>query len=267
MAAPESNTGANGYSNVAPITVTAANVLLNAGAGTAAYVQIGNGGYKSGLNLAGGTATNGGNITVTSGHAVSLTGNGADAYVQIGNGGSQSNLNAAASAGGSDSGDIVVHAPERRGRLGDAGRRRRRQRLRQIGNGGYGANSGPTTTVANWTVTGNVTVTDLSLTGGNAGANAYALIGNGDASHHSVGNISGDIVIDANGQITYTDGTAPHSRGTIGNFTGQGTVTGTITGAQPPSDVTTDPVVIGNIAVEHRRQRLRPPTPRSSPRW
>jgi filamentous hemagglutinin family protein len=246
----ESNTGVSGgYSNTGAISVTAANVFLNAGGGAGAYSQIGNGGYKSGLNIAGGTANNGGDITITSGHAVTLTGNGADAYAQIGNGGSQSNQNAAAAAGGSDSGNIVVHAPN--GAAGSvtltagAGA----SAYAQIGNGGYAVNSGPNATVASWTITGDVSVTDLVLTGGNTGPNAYAQIGNGDASHNSTGNVSGNITIDANGQITYSDGTAPHSPATIGNFTGQGTVTGTLTGAQPPSDVTTDPAVIGNIAV------------------
>ncbi|HEY4940438.1 MAG TPA: filamentous hemagglutinin N-terminal domain-containing protein [Rhizomicrobium sp.] len=245
----ESNTGANGYSNVATITVTAANVLLGAGAGAAAYVEIGNGGYKSGLNLAGGTASNGGNITVTSGHAVTLTGNGADAYAQIGNGGSQSNLNAAASAGGSDSGDIVVHAPNGAAGAVTLSAGAGANAYTMIGNGGYAINFGPTTTLANWTVSGDISVTDLALAGGNGGANAYSVIGNGDASKHGIGNISGNIVIDANGQITYSKGTAADSPGTIGNFTGQGSVTGTLTGAQPPSDVTTDPAVLGNIAV------------------
>ncbi len=243
----ESNTGANGYSNVAAITLNAANVTLAAGTGNASYVQIGNGGYKSGLNLAGGTATNGGAITITSGHAVTLTGNGADAYSQIGNGGSQSNLNAAASAGGVDSGDIVVHAPN-----GPAGAvtltaGSGANSYSQIGNGGYAVNSGPTSTVANFSVSGNVSVTDLTLTGGNSGANAFSMIGNGDLSHTAIANISGNIFIDANGQITYINGTAPGSQATIGNFTGQGSVTGSLSGATPPSQVTSDPTLIGVV--------------------
>ena len=244
----ESNTGANGYSNVAAITVTAANLLLNAGTGNAAYVQLGSGGYKSGLNLAGGTANNGGNITVTVSHSVTMTGNGDDAYVQIGNGGSQSNLNAAASAGGSDFGDIIVHAPN-----GGAGSITLAAGLganayAQIGEGGYAVNSGATSTAANWTITGNVTVTDLSLAAGNGGPNAYSQIGNGDASHNATGNISGTIVIDANGQITYIAGSSAHSQATIGNFTGQGTVTVSLSGATPPPEVTGNATVIGNIA-------------------
>ncbi len=246
----ESNTGANGYSNAAPITVTAANVVLGAGAGSAAYAQIGNGGYKVGLNLAGGTATNGGDITVTAAHQVGLTANGPDAYAQIGNGGSQSNANAAAAAGGVDSGTIVVTAPNGSqgavtllaGNNADA--------YAQIGNGGYAANAGATATLANFTIGGNVSVTDLSLTGGNSGGNAYAQIGNGDASQNATANVSGDIVVSANGQIILVNGTGPKSPATIGNFTGLGTVTGTVTGAQPPTNVvTTDPVIIGVVSV------------------
>ncbi|MEI9886954.1 MAG: filamentous hemagglutinin N-terminal domain-containing protein [Rhizomicrobium sp.] len=244
----ESNTGANGYSNVAPVTVSAANVLLDAGAGSAAYAMIGNGGYKAGLNLAGGTASNGGAITVTSGHAVSLLGNGADAFAQIGNGGGLSNFNAAAAAGGSDSGDVVVHAPNGAAGSVTLAAGAGANAYAQIGNGGYGANSGPTSTAANFTITGNVTVTDLALSGGNGGPNAYSQIGNGDVSHNSFGSISGNIVIDANGQITYTPGTAPHSQATIGNFTGQGTVSGSLTGANPPTELANNPVVIGVTA-------------------
>ena len=243
----ESNTGSAGYSNSAAVTVTAANVLLNAGSGAAAYSMIGNGGYKAGLNLAG-AAINSGNITITAGHSVSLNGNGADAFAEIGNGGSQSNLNPTASATGTDSGDIVVHAPN--GGAGSvtltAGAGANAYAL--IGNGGYAANSGGAAIPANFTISGNVSVTDLALTGGNSGANSFALIGNGDASRNSVANVGGDITIDANGQITYTNGLAPHSPATIGNFTGEGSVTGTLTGAQPPSDVSTNPAALGVIA-------------------
>jgi hypothetical protein len=97
-------------------------------------------------------------------------------------------------------------------------------------------------------VTGNITVTDLAITGG--GPNSYGQIGNGDVSHNSVGNISGDIVIDANGQITYQNGSGSNSTATIGNFTGQGTVSGTLTGATPPSQIGDDPVVI-NVTVSN----------------
>ncbi len=116
----------------------------------------------------------------------------------------------------------------------------------QIGNGGYAVNAGVNATAANFMVTGNVTVTDLALTGG-AGANGYSQIGNGDASHNGVGNVGGNIVINANGNITYTPGTGLNSQATIGNFSGQGTVTGTLAGANPPSQITNDPGTIGVV--------------------
>ncbi|HJW40873.1 MAG TPA: hypothetical protein VJ476_06560, partial [Rhizomicrobium sp.] len=116
----------------------------------------------------------------------------------------------------------------------------------QIGNGGYAVNSGPTTTVANFTVSGNITVTDLALTGG-PGANGFSLIGNGDASLNSDGNISGNIQIDANGNITYTTGSGLGSQAAIGNFTGQGTVSGTIEGVTTPSEFGNDPGTIGVV--------------------
>jgi len=56
-------------------------------------------------------------------------------------------------------------------------------------------------------------------------------------------------VIDANGQITYANGAGPHSPATIGNFTGLGTTSGTLDGAVPPSEVTTNPVIIGVVSV------------------
>jgi hypothetical protein len=81
------------------------------------------------------------------------------------------------------------------------------------------------------------------------GPNGFALIGNGDASHNSIANISGNIVILANGNIVYTNGVGPNANATIGNFTGQGTVSGTLTGAHPPSDhdVNNDPSTLGTI--------------------
>ena len=244
----ESNSNGSGYSNVAPITVSAANLLLNAGSGQAGYAQIGNGGYKSGSGLTAGTATNGGDITITSGHAVGLQGNGADAYAQIGNGGSQSNLNPAAAAGGVDSGNIVVQAPN-----GSAGAvtltaGAGANAYAQIGNGGYSVNAGANATIANFTVSGNVSVTDLALGGGNSGGNAYAQIGNGDAALASYGNVGGNILVDANGNIVLANGSAAHSPAEIGNFTGNGTVSGTVGGVAPPgSTVINDPVTQGVI--------------------
>ena len=104
---------------------------------------------------------------------------------------------------------------------------------------------------------------DLSLTGG--GDNGYGQIGNGDASHHSYGDISGDIVIDANGNITYTNGTGIHSQANIGNFTGQGTVSGSVSGAHPPPDqdgqhdVTKDPTTVGTIVTTTNNNQNNPP--------
>ena len=253
----ESNSNGNGYSNVAPITISAANVLLSAGSGQAGYVQIGNGGYKSGAGLAEGSALNGGDITITSGHAVGLQGNGADAYAQIGNGGSQSNLNPAAAAGGIDSGNIVVHAPN-----GSAGAVTLTagpgaNAYAQIGNGGYSVNAGASATIASFTVVGNVSVTDLSLNGGNNGSNAYAQIGNGDAALASYGDVSGNILIDANGNIGLTKGSAPNSPAVIGNFTGNGTEAGSVGGVTPPgSTIINDPVTQGVIV----SQTTTPPT-------
>ena len=241
----ESNTGASGYSNTGAIALTAADLTLGAGAGSAAYAQVGQGGYESGLNLAGGQALNGGNITVTVGHLVSLTGNGTDAYAQIGNGGDQSNLNPSAAAGGTDSGDIVVSAPNGPNGAVSLTSGAGANAYSQIGNGGYAVNAGVNATVASFMVTGNVTVTDLALTGG--GANGYSLIGGGDASHNSVANVIGNVVIDANGNIIYTAGTGEHSQATIGNFTGKGTLSGTVTGATPPPEITNDPGTIGVI--------------------
>jgi trimeric autotransporter adhesin len=243
----ESNTAANGYSNQGAITLAAANVTLNGGAGNAAYAMIGQGGFKAGLNLAGGTATNSGDITVTAAHQITLAGNGTDSFVQIGNGGSQSNLNPVASAGGTDSGVVTVTAPNGpQGALSltaGAGA----NSYAQIGNGGYSVNTGLSSTAANFTVTGNVTVADLTLTGG--GNNGFSLIGNGDPTQTGFGNISGDIIIDANGNIIYTPGTGFNSWATIGNFTGQGTVSGSVDGAEPPpvGSVNSDPGTIGVV--------------------
>jgi filamentous hemagglutinin family protein len=246
----EANTGSAAYSNTAALTVTAANVLLTAGGGSAANSMIGSGGYKAGQNLVG-TAVNGGNITITSSHAVTLHGGAtADTFAQIGNGGSQSNLNPSAAATGTDSGDIVVHAPNGAAGavtlLAGAGA----NAYAQIGDGGYSVNAGPSAVAANFTVGGNVSVTDLALTGGNGGANAFAQIGNGDASLNSYGNVGGNIVIDANGKITLTDGTAPHSPAEIGNFTGFGTVSGTVQGVPPsnPIDAGALGAIVSNVA-------------------
>jgi hypothetical protein len=103
---------------------------------------------------------------------------------------------------------------------------------------------------------GDITVTDLVLTGN--GDNAYAVIGNGDVTKNSYGNVSGNIFIDANGNITYTNGAGTNSFATIGNFTGHGTVSGTINGATPPDidgdggdkgagDINNNPATVGTV--------------------
>ncbi len=231
----ETNAASNGYTNDSTINVHATNATLTGGSGSGAYVQIGQGGFKAGENLAGGTATNSGNVSVIVTHSVALNGStGNDAYAQIGNGGDQSNANAAASAHGLNTGDITVQAPNgpngsvtlKAGNGTDA--------YADIGNGGFGANENTQAVPANFVSSGNVSVTDLLLQGGNGGANAFSQIGNGGPG--SVGNVSGNITIDANGNIQIIPGTAPGSGANISNVTGDGTVTGSITGFVSPND-------------------------------
>jgi len=179
--------------------------------------------------LAGGTATNSGDITVNASQSVTLLSNGQDAYAQIGNGGDQVNLGASASAHGVISGTINVSAPNGSGAVTlTAGSGQ--NAYTQIGNGGYADNKSAQALAANFSDTGSVTVSDLSLNGGDVGSNGYAQIGNGDASATSISNVSGDVTLIANGQVTTVDGTAPNSPATIGNATGSGTVSGTVTG-------------------------------------
>ncbi len=223
-------------------------MTLSAGTGSAAYTQIGHGGYEVGAQLAGGTATNSGDISVIVTHAVTITGNGNDAYAQIGNGGDQSNTGASASAHGENSGNITVTAPN-----GSAGSvtltaGSGSNAYAAIGNGGYASNASPQAVPANFTDSGNISVTDLTLQGG-SGDNAYAQIGNGDASQTGTGDVSGDITIDANGNIVFIPGTGANTNASIGNDTGNGTVSGTITGYSPaPPFTPTDPATNGVVA-------------------
>ncbi len=250
----ESNSNSDGYSNVGTITVTGAQIALNSGSGTAAYSQIGNGGFEAGNLLAGGTATNSGDITVNASQSVTLLSNGQDAYAQIGNGGDQVNLGASASAHGVISGTINVSAPNGSGAVTlTAGSGQ--NAYTQIGNGGFADNKSDLAVAANFSDTGSVTVSDLSLNGGDVGSNGYAQIGNGDASGNTISNVSGDVTLIANGQVTTVDGTAPNSPATIGNATGSGTVSGTVTGLPvppppppPPPPVGSDLQTIGVIA-------------------
>jgi filamentous hemagglutinin family protein len=231
----ESNANKAGYSNDAIVTVSGQTVTLDAGKGDASYAQIGNGGYKAGEGLTGGTATNGGAITVHAVESVSMSGNGQDAYAQIGNGGDQVNTNAASGASGAISGDIVVAVSDMADGSVDLTAGSGANAYVQIGNGGYSINAPTSAPAANFTDSGTITVSDLSLIGSDTGANGYAQIGNGDASLSGVGDVSGDITIMSPDTVTVTDGTAANTTAMIGGATGDGTVTGTITGYSPPS--------------------------------
>ncbi|MGD0144164.1 MAG: hypothetical protein ABSC92_13480, partial [Rhizomicrobium sp.] len=185
--------GSEGYSDIGLITVDGKAVTLAAGSSQGSYAQIGNGGYLSGQNLAG-TATLGGDITVNAVNSVSLAGGGEDAYAQIGNGGALVNSNAANGAGGTISGDIVVAVASASDPITvTAGSGA--QSYAQIGNGGYGENMPASGATVNFAVSGNVSISDLTLTGSDTGADGYAQIGNGDASKTGTGDISGDITI------------------------------------------------------------------------
>src|SRR5438046_3178958 len=99
----------------------------------------------------------------------------------------------------------------------------------QVGNGGYSINAPTQAIAANFTIGGNITISDLAITGG--GLNGYGQVGNGDNSHTSFGDISGDIDIEVGtGDITLTNGPGPNANANIHNATGHGTVTGSITG-------------------------------------
>jgi filamentous hemagglutinin family protein len=244
----QSNTSSEGYSNSGLITVSGEDVILAAGSGSASYAQIGQGGYQSGSGLTG-TATDSGNISVTASRHVTLTGNGDDAYAQIGNGGDQVNANASAGAHGTISGDIVVQAPDGVDGAVSLSAGAGNNAYAQIGNGGYASNASANAIPANFLVSGNITVSDLALTGG--GTNGYAQIGNGDASLSNLGDISGDITIEAFGQVVTTNGSGANSTATIGNATGNGTVSGAITGYPPPNTNPTtpsDPSTVGVLA-------------------
>jgi hypothetical protein len=120
----------------------------------------------------------------------------------------------------------------------------------QIGNGGYNVN-GTTATVTsvNFSISGDITVSDLSLKGGDSNANAYAQIGEGDASLNSLGDVSGAIVTNTGGvPTTLTNGLASDSPAVIGNFTGDGTGSGGGGSTPPPSgSVIDDPTTHGAI--------------------
>jgi filamentous hemagglutinin family protein len=227
----ESNSNTGGYSETGDIAVSNSGAMaLNAGTGQGSYVQIGNGGYLSGQSL-NGTVTIGGNISVTTYAALGLTGGGNDAYVQIGNGGDFLNKNVANGSSGTISGEIAVavQAPNVPGQdqlklTAGTGA----NSYTQIGNGGQGENKPVAGAKVNFTISGNVTVADLTLAGSNTGANGYAQIGNGDASRTGTGNVAGSVALGQGTNLTYIPGKAQGSSAGFGNATGTGTVSGTV---------------------------------------
>jgi len=242
----ESNEEQQGYSLAGNITLVAANVTLAAGTGSASFAQIGHGGFMSGSSL-GGEASIGGDISVTASGAVLLTGNGNDAYTQIGNGGDQVNSKAGAGSSASINGNISVVAGDEGGVTLAAGSGA--NAYAQIGNGGYNINGSNGSSIDSFTIGGNISVSDLTLTGGDTGANSFAQVGNGDASNTGFANVSGDITIAANGTIVVTSGKAQNSQALIGNAIGTGTVTGTVTGYQITGPIDPqDPVINGVVA-------------------
>ncbi|MBS0277688.1 MAG: filamentous hemagglutinin N-terminal domain-containing protein [Proteobacteria bacterium] len=227
----ESNSNTGGYSETGDIAVSNSGAMaLNAGTGQGSYVQIGNGGYLSGQSL-NGTVTIGGNISVMTYAALGLTGGGNDAYVQIGNGGDFLNKNVANGSSGTISGEIAVavQAPNVPGQdqlklTAGTGA----NSYTQIGNGGQGENKPVAGAKVNFTISGNVTVADLTLAGSNTGANGYAQIGNGDASRTGTGNVAGSVALGQGTNLTYIPGKAQGSSAGFGNATGTGTVSGTV---------------------------------------
>jgi filamentous hemagglutinin family protein len=227
--ADDSDSDGAGYSSTGAITVSADTVTLQGGSGSAAYAQIGQGGFLSGEGLVG-NGVDSGDIVVSSQTTVSLMGgDGQDAYSQIGNGGDQVNQNAAAAATGNIAGTIAVTALAKNGisLTGGSGG----NAYTQIGDGGLGTEVESTAPASNFTIGGDIFVTDLTLTGGNTGTNAYAQVGNGDAALNSIGNVSGDITVAADSGVTKTDGAPIGSVALLGNATGTGTVTGVVNGA------------------------------------
>ena len=247
----KTNTSSNGYSNTGAISVAGNNISLTAGPGISSYAQLGNGGYQAGASLLAGSGDNGGDIGVIAANAVVLSGGGEGAYAQIGNGGGLVNTNAAADAHGVNSGNILVSASASVGHAVILTAGPGLGAYAQIGNGGYSTNAPGNASAANFLNTGDVHVSDLLLVGGNGEANAYSQIGNGDASRNAIANVSGNIVIDNNGTIVTTRGTAVHSPAFIGNATGLGSVAGELSGyAQPPigEDARTDGLLASLVA-------------------
>ncbi len=224
------NHGANGYSNTGSVTISGQTFAMTGGSANGTYVQVGNGGLLVGEDLAGGTATNSGNITVNANGAITIKGgSGTDAYAQIGDGGDGVNKNHANSANGSNSGNIVVAVANSNGNEVTLQAGSGNSAYAQIGDGGFGNNSSGSSSI-NFTDSGTINVSDLTIIGSDTGDNSYAQIGNGDDAQSGDANVSGDITI-SSGNITVTDGAK--GKAGIGNATGRGTVTGTVTGYNP----------------------------------
>ncbi|HEY7979223.1 MAG TPA: hypothetical protein VID67_13600, partial [Rhizomicrobium sp.] len=242
----ESNSNSSGYNETGLVTVSGKTVTLAAGSGVGSYAQIGHGGYKSGQAL-NGIATLGGNIAVNAVNAIRLIGGGVDGYAQIGQGGDFLNNGAANGSSGTISGDIAVAVATPNTHNGNdpltltAGTGA--NSFAQIGNGGQGENIPAAGANVTFTISGNVTVADLTLTGSNTGANGYAQIGNGDASKTGFGNVTGQVALGQGTAITYVPGTAPGSSTGLGNATGTGTVTGTL-----PANTGVDAGTQGSVA-------------------
>jgi filamentous hemagglutinin family protein len=239
----EGNEKTNGYALAGNITIAADNLTLAAGTGHASYAQIGHGGFLSGSGL-GGAATIGGEIDVNATGAVALTGNGDDAYAQIGNGGDQVNTGALAGSSAAIGGDVVVVAGGGVTLAAGSGA----NAYTQIGNGGFDINGSNGSNVDGFTIGGDVSVSDLTLTGGDTGNNAFAQVGNGDGSGGGFANVSGDITIDSSGKIVVTDGKAKNAKALIANAIGTGSVTGTVTGYKADDINPQNPVLNGVVA-------------------
>ncbi|MGN6514287.1 MAG: hypothetical protein ACTHLR_00420, partial [Rhizomicrobium sp.] len=166
-------------------------------------------------------------------------------YAQIGNGGDFLNYQVANGSSGAITGDITVAVSNPAG-PGDpvtltAGSGA--NSYAQIGNGGQGENMPASGAKVTFTVSGDVLVDDLTLTGSNTGPNGYAQLGNGDASKTGTGNVSGTVTLGAGTNLVTIDGKAPGASADLGNVTGFGTATGTT-----PSNGINDPGTIGTVA-------------------
>jgi hypothetical protein len=183
-----------------------ASIGLVGGTGTNAYAQIGHGGATS----TGSVALS--DVSVDATGSIGLTGGGASAYAQIGHGGYNAiNLTVADSdiilnaAPGSGSGDIVLT-----GGVGDnAGA--------MIGHGGnrINANAG----LGNTSADGNITIANAAnvrlIGGGGATSDSFAQIGHGG--ERAAGSWSGDVAVNATGEISLAGGSGTGKYAMIGH--------------------------------------------------